>query len=62
MKNWTVEYLTTAGDGRVLQRELAIAAPNSQAALSKCLRLLIETETSWKITQFRLAEVQPEQD
>lgn len=53
-----IVYETPVAEGRVLQRELFIEAPNSRAALAKALRLLYETEKTWKVTEFR--QVDPE--
>jgi len=52
IKHWRLTYHTTHPDGRVFERTLSLTAPNSQAALSKALRLLRDSETSWKISQF----------
>lgn len=58
IKQYRVTYHTTHPDGRVFERQLSLTAPNSQAALSKALRLLFVRETNWKISRFE--QVWPE--
>lgn len=58
VRQYRMTYHTTHPDGRVFERSLTLLAPNSRAALSKGLRLLMDGEKNWKISQFE--QVWPE--